>query len=618
MGNIESLKSNVDKFSSSDYDDTTDKSKNAFQNQNTVEQPTSVTAETDIKTNLTQFNYNAPLIPSTLEKGKQILQIAPSEHFEQLKSVYGKSENFANVVSFIGDTHSGKSTIISELLNRLSSCSKKPNIANHSLAPTTGDSNIYVATSPTTSSTTQDSLKKGQLFIVDYEGSNGSAKLPVDVAENLKNGSVGDLALDTALRRRSANEHFPRLALLTSDVIVMMTELDLANSKNLSQISEVILHQAMNGIDFYEKPFLVIVKNKSSNEKTLHFEVLTKEFKEAHGEQVSTLSKFYAGLFVVEIPTWYMPNGQELFQQKIDELYSLLKQLVNTRHLLKSQSGSLISQKSWFILLKIILEDSNSDVSINFPKLLSQVLKISADKVLQDTFNCYSAYASALVKAEQFERLRQVATTFLLLTSLREYINCGVDATVLFSTERKQKFKNDVSTLLEQLFAYSLTFEPCSSKKGNAICKEVRCTHGNNHFVNSNYNSWTVIKQSLKNIFSQNGEQETWPGQFTPSSKVTEKEYISSAISTLSDWFDEAKQQGNVVIAQKMYETVKDVSNFEPIVQASNKLCVLCFKNTAEAFSICKHLLFCNECKTLLSVAEDLGQCEFKCLLHHL
>jgi hypothetical protein len=150
---------------------------------------------------------------------------------QQLRKAWrAASDELSHTVSFIGATHSGKSFLINVLGgSRTGDSDTLREAADDSIAPTSSGAK-YVLQSVTPPDD-DPCAAGGPLLVrlVDYEGSHGGNALPVDGPDAARwavqrKGETKEQLMKA--RREAARQQLPRVAFLTSDVLVYVTLLD--------------------------------------------------------------------------------------------------------------------------------------------------------------------------------------------------------------------------------------------------------------------------------------------------------------------------------------------------------------------------------------------------------
>lgn len=145
-----------------------------------------------------------------------------------------------HVVSLLGATHAGKSFLINKLLQTTGFSGSKEAFAleadeeeddEGNMRPTTSGASIFHCRFPPTKAEPEDA-KPRDIVLIDWEGSFASVcKIPTEEDQAAPSGADSSKWTEKLLmeRSRSADELIPRIAYLISDVVVWISETDLAN-----------------------------------------------------------------------------------------------------------------------------------------------------------------------------------------------------------------------------------------------------------------------------------------------------------------------------------------------------------------------------------------------------
>ncbi|KAJ5066325.1 hypothetical protein M0811_13704 [Anaeramoeba ignava] len=258
--------------------------------------------------------------PSFIKEGKEIygLEINQSA-VDHIRDNSSKDE-ISNVISFTGNTHSGKSTLINALLTsnkfngKTGNVRISPNIGIKSslaMSPTTG--NLWVVDDP-----------NNNYRYLDFEGNSASSKVPIDIDNEtkkfLKKNQIKEQKYAIE-RRKSVEEHFPRLSYLVSNVIVFISTSDFADNKYYLKLLKNA-KKSTQKVQSAEKPALILVKNKCSRKYETDYEKLTQIFFDAYAEDPEDpkLLRWYSEVHCFCLPNFDIeePNSIEIFQKEIE------------------------------------------------------------------------------------------------------------------------------------------------------------------------------------------------------------------------------------------------------------------------------------------------------------
>lgn len=291
---------------------------------------------------------------------------------DKLSSEYGSHPSSLPVVSFLGDTKSGKSTLISELM-RLQRPQDDgfpiPTVASrHQVEPTTANMQVYL--SP-------------EGVYMDFEGEEGG-KPPVN--DHQFELDPMHMKKYREMRRKAVKKHFPRVAYATSDVVIMVSVLEVGNNR-LKEVVQEFAENSVQNVITPDKPFLIIVSNKQcldpdSDRDEVSIETLTERFWESNDEDRHLL-KFYSDVNFVSLPVVPPEPSEELkakkpkkyeaevmkreelqkyFGDRVGEIRQLLLEFGKTRMEQKHNIGILVNMRNWWKCFGEIVRNMNENL----------------------------------------------------------------------------------------------------------------------------------------------------------------------------------------------------------------------------------------------------------------
>jgi hypothetical protein len=269
---------------------------------------------------LTQFKYCNDIM--TIEPQYDNINILLENDHHQIP-IY--------VTSFIGSTHSGKSTLIQSLSQQ------KINVARVGCEqPTSANINYYDLPR-------EDKIDR----FLDFEGNSAGNKLPSD--ENITLPSNFSETQYCRLRRIAVSK-LPGLAYVVSDIIVFVANVDFADYETFyEKIQKIAIDQATSNIDEAEKPSLILVSNRiadQNNNEYYDIDRITSNFIELIGEDFQELSKYYLGIKCVRIPNWNA-TSIDFYNQQIIRLRAIIHKTQEERSTYKIQTGTTYNPKLW-------------------------------------------------------------------------------------------------------------------------------------------------------------------------------------------------------------------------------------------------------------------------------
>jgi predicted acylesterase/phospholipase RssA len=280
-------------------------------------------------------------------------------------------------VSFVGDTGTGKSLIISQLLNfddRIRNAKGPLLAAPEQLEATTNNVCAYTATG-------RDG--KANFTLLDFEGTyTGTPRILKEMWKKtwdlISNQSVNQLALMDKQRVELIRTVFPQLAYLISNIVVFVDKqpLDEGYLEKLTRFIEVSVQNPVVG----EKPFLIAIQNFVDPEKGEHtryvLEQSTADFTEfiQRQKKLQMLLQHFREICFVKLPSW--SKNPLLFDQQICLLQGRLSTYAEV---LKKESCFLRyfgDDRLWLKYLKVLCDEfKQSPRDIKTPKLVMSFVR---------------------------------------------------------------------------------------------------------------------------------------------------------------------------------------------------------------------------------------------------
>eukprot|EP01127_Copromyxa_protea_P015556 TRINITY_DN4488_c0_g1_i2.p1 TRINITY_DN4488_c0_g1~~TRINITY_DN4488_c0_g1_i2.p1 ORF type:complete len:1740 (+),score=308.01 TRINITY_DN4488_c0_g1_i2:97-5220(+) len=274
---------------------------------------------------------------------------------EELRSKFSQISP-SHVVTFVGATHVGKSTMIRHMT---APGQKVPAVAaRNNYYPTTGNVHIY----HTNMNHLDKSCDPCDVNMIDIEGSN-SPSIPKYVLNTFTSqikklmSEGGQSIIDK--RRKAVNQHLPRFAYVISDVIVYIGEGSWANTEYRDNVI-AFANAAVENVASAIRPCLVIIHNKCNLHEPMDVDVLTKKFLVLHegGEESPVLTKLYDSVVCISIPDWY--HDHDLFDQQVGKLKKIVAGMLLSQQMKRQRLGCLLTQVQWIDLIKYVVDNFTS------------------------------------------------------------------------------------------------------------------------------------------------------------------------------------------------------------------------------------------------------------------
>lgn len=284
-------------------------------------------------------------------KSADDVHLKPLDHDrEESRLLYkaGVLDSKAYCVSLLGATHAGKSFFLNRLVG-LSGDSQLREAAPGEIAPTTmGSKSLLWPTG----------LEKFPVVrLVDYEGAHGGNAAPVELEESndstWKACAGEDQEALWALRRDAASRLIPRMAYLTSDVLIYITTSDPANHSTISECANII-ERCVKDAD-RERPSLLFIFNKmpwSQFRAKSHAE-FQELFLKQHNVDKELVPTFFHEIRALRLPVTEEDDSeqrQQAFADAVDGARQAVVGLLAGREKLRKRCGTGFNNAIWRLL----------------------------------------------------------------------------------------------------------------------------------------------------------------------------------------------------------------------------------------------------------------------------
>jgi hypothetical protein len=293
---------------------------------------------------------------------------------------HADKKNSSIKVSFLGDTGSGKSLTVMQLLtfdDRIRH-GRGPLIASPGqLEATTGNVCYY-----------QTNTEKGKhhFLLLDFEGAfGGTPKRLRDILGQqlgqLSNHHTSQITQLIKQREEVVKTMFPQLAYLISNIVVLIDKQPPHHTQYMEKLIKFAELSTKNSGPG-EKPFLIIIQNFANpeNQRDEHrsylFDVSTEDFNVCIRQQqkATELLQHYRDICFVRLPSWN--KNPELFDQQICSLQLKLSQYAE---ILKKESWfskNFWSDYLWLHYLKALCTElKQSSKPVNIPRILVSLVQ---------------------------------------------------------------------------------------------------------------------------------------------------------------------------------------------------------------------------------------------------
>ncbi|CAF4680056.1 unnamed protein product, partial [Rotaria sp. Silwood2] len=261
------------------------------------------------------------------------------------------------VVSFVGDTASGKSFLASHL----------PGIESFTFDESEHEGPTTANVIRLESTSILNTERKNNCLVLDIEGENGNSHPRI-----LKCWANYMLPSEAAKKRRNAvGKYFPRLAYLLSNVIILVGQDDLfSNSRYVDRAYQFAVQAVADTQQNAHKPVLIMIQNRYPGPKRLSSEEATQKFFSTNPD-AANLWMFFLNIHCFIFPfkhTGVMVNNNEHFNKQVNELQNLLT-TTSEQH-----QGRLLPRLPWLLLTRKISQKLSKDEPINMHMILKDIL----------------------------------------------------------------------------------------------------------------------------------------------------------------------------------------------------------------------------------------------------
>ncbi|KAH3761808.1 hypothetical protein Pelo_6293 [Pelomyxa schiedti] len=537
------------------------------------------------------------------------LVLTESNFFPLLSS--SSKTHVSKVIAVCGDTHVGKSTLISELLGE-SEC--KPDVAGPQQSePTTANVHYFdAAWTPVES----------KVRFLDFEGENGG-RLPKWLNETF--GELLDKLSITEYqekRRRAVSENLARLAFVMTNIVIFVWNESFANASYLQRVAKLV-HNSVESVDSAISPALILIYNKCGLDECFDVEQATAQF--FSNPENENLLNLYSEVKCVAIPHKdqvkkirreglppYIIDGEEIFKLQMGKLKDLIGDICQRQLTVREQHGLLFSDYVWSILFREVL--ARFGEKLRMGQILGTILKPHTLAVAQALDFFLSTYRfGKLYNKEQFLRCRESAFDMLaclIATNIRD--KQEIYDRFIITHLKSASFRESAIEMYNELHQHIHKLSPCEAyfpqqRPGEppAYCTQEQICHAKVHRTTTKINApstadslLTRVEENFKYALSI-GYKPTWNGahQFSYPRLIEEEQ---------RDFLEKLQMIAQAMPSSFFLTKVNALqyatsSAKRKKLQNQSDFCWICLINLPNVkLNGCKHV-FCSSCIKVLS-----------------
>ncbi len=495
----------------------------------------------------------------------------------------------------------------------------KPTVAKVKVnTPTSSGIRYYPSTVPI-----DDKIVRA--IYLDIEGHAGSNDVPVD-----EDAGQGELPTNYGeMRRGAANEQLPRMAYVTSDVIVLVDRNGFSTDIFLKRVKEIAVEYALSGVMQAERPSLILVHNASADEEEWDPKATTEEYLKNHDpgtEQYKdgVLRSFYGDVCCVAVP--HKRVFPEQYEAQIVLLRKMIGKMLKRQSDHKKQTGTPMSECLWAIMFSKCIKKVSCNKPIFMTRILAETIaEISEDDkekarllfmTLTEVTPTDSSFLYARKQAMRMFAVYLMVPTVQAIEDMEQADKASRE--VIMSKGQIEARQKDANEQAGILFHQLGEFAPCKSTlflkiaNSNVRCLKMSHNHGNQHEnkdTEMEYSNWGIInwfKKAKRFVFRQKYHA-NWEGEFVnPDLANLEPWYefwqVFNTLNTKKDITINDIVVSELQLTKEALEYVRDHGAFEEI-DVRDK-CISCFRNAGVRRARCGHLL-CLQC---FSVVKSMGE----------
>lgn len=488
--------------------------------------------------------------------------LATNEDEPPTKSI---SNDKVFVVSFLGDTSTGKSFLANHLLGAQTYFVNKDQHGS----PTTANVTLFEST------TALASQENNKCFVLDFEGENGT-RMPRLLRYALDYISPSQLAKG---RRDAVAKYFPPLAYLLSDVIILMGQDDLfANSRYIERVEKFVSQAVADVQQNIRRPILILVQNQYPGNKVMSPEEATQKFLNQNSGAQSILN-FFSGIRCCILPFMKKETTTNIDQNFNEQMEKLKKLLIASR---THQQKNLLPELPWLLLARQVIQKLVLNETIVLDLMLHDLFmeKQGEEGDEMITFLFRSLYGKETIHSIRwFNHCHDFALEVLARSIAMRCTHYEFEGIA-------ELISNECHKRLTELWPKIDQYRPCEALyMGKGYVKQqdrpVFCYQHKGHHGNKHKTSEKVRQANwLKALFTWS-TVDTWDGSFynkNGSSDKPERSIYDKLVQTTNDFLKEFKinNKGKYTTFNQLLQKWRIDVEFKLLI--GRKVCACCLE----------------------------------------
>eukprot|EP00050_Salpingoeca_kvevrii_P002883 m.207417 g.207417 ORF g.207417 m.207417 type:complete len:614 (-) comp10710_c0_seq2:195-2036(-) len=389
------------------------------------------------------------------------------------------SERISHVVSLLGATHAGKSFVSNHLVYANYDMNEEETATQSeqdNFRPTTSGINDYIWHSDVDE---DDPDELDYIRLVDFEGSDASRVLPVTTASEawdaLKQSDRARYKELLQERVKRTRADLPRLAYLSSDVLVYVTRASPSQSATFTELAEFTercCHKTVR-----ESPALILVFNMQRPSK-MSEEELTEQLLDLHDSDDELRARF-SEIYCIMIPDLEVerPESVQAFQGQVDKLREQIFATLRLRAKKRAELGLLYKSALWPPIFRHFVQELPSEGEISQMQIiLSALAETSAgmEERLAVLFNQFLAFrpyrGQPAMLAHHFRLIAKMFVATVLLGYQANSESMRIDVSTQTMSDALLNIMRD--ELAHALQVLKRPFAPCGSQTSGGVNDE--------------------------------------------------------------------------------------------------------------------------------------------------